>query len=245
MKNIKILFLYIYFLQIIFNINCQQYAPVGRIQHTATLVGTKIFFLGGKVGKINGDKSTNDFFYLDISKSFEKSKDALPFVNLTDNALVISPHYGAATSVFGKLKDSIFFFGGDMGILNDQSRLTYSFNTTQLEWKTVTVSQGIIPIRKSIMDAVTDNNNKIYIFGGGFGSDNNEYIFSNEINIFDTINKIWINGAKGPLARDRHTSTFLPDTAKIIYIGGITGINGKLESGKLELIDMTNVRNNY
>src|SRR5581483_632884 len=113
----KILFFFIYFFQIIVKINCQQYVPVGRCFHTATLIGTKIYFLGGAIS-INAIYEslnyTNDFFYLDISNSFNKT-NGLPFVNWTNKSSEIPPHYAAATSVFGELKDSIFFFGGDMG----------------------------------------------------------------------------------------------------------------------------------
>ena len=91
MKSPKILIILFYFFRIIININCQQYVPTGRYFATATLVGTKIYFLGG--GAITGQYS-NDFFYLDISKSFDKTK-ALPFVNLSDKASEIPPHYGA------------------------------------------------------------------------------------------------------------------------------------------------------
>src|SRR2546421_3897237 len=119
MKSLKILVFYIHILQIIVNISCQQYyAPVGRDLHTATLIRTKIYFLGGRLAV---DKYSNDFFYLDISKLFDKTEKVLPLTNLTGkaSALDISPHHAAATSVFGKLKASIFFFGGDMGRLND------------------------------------------------------------------------------------------------------------------------------
>jgi hypothetical protein len=49
--------------------------------HTATLVGTKIYFLGGSTSDGSGDL-LNDFFYLDISKSFDKTEQELPFVDL-------------------------------------------------------------------------------------------------------------------------------------------------------------------
>src|SRR3954464_250334 len=151
----KTLILYIIFFHIlvnIVNINCQQYVPMARSMHTATLVETKIYFLGGSKSDKSGEY-LNDFFYLDISKSFDKTKEALPFVDLSDKASGIPPHYGAATSVFGK--DSIFIFGGDMGKFNDQLSvgLTYSFNTTQLQLRTATVSQGTIPPRKRSVEA--------------------------------------------------------------------------------------------
>src|SRR2546421_486925 len=113
MKSLKILIFLIYLFQSIVNINCQQYVPMGRYLHTATLVGTKIYFLGG-VLDASSTQLTSDFFCLDISKSFDKTKGELPFVNLSDKASEIPEHYSATTTVFGELNDSIFFFGGDM-----------------------------------------------------------------------------------------------------------------------------------
>jgi N-acetylneuraminic acid mutarotase len=233
MRNLKLAF-YIFFSQIIVNISCQQYVPVGRYFHTATLVGTKIYFLGGQTAT---ESLTNDFFYLDISKSFDKTKEALPFVDLTDKALEIPPHQRAVTTVFGELKDLIFLFGGNMERFNDQFRLAYSFSTVQLKWRTVTVSQGTLPLRKQIMGAVTDNHNKIYIFGGGSleGKFPEEY-YNSEMYIFDATNKFWTKAGSGLSGRDGHTATFLPDTGEIVYIGGIT-----YNSNSYQLIDITNV----
>ncbi|RIA87923.1 hypothetical protein C1645_827084 [Glomus cerebriforme] len=211
---------------------------MGRSLHTATLIGTKIFFLGGALGSINRVlQPSNDFFYLDISKSFDKTNGNLPFIDLNYKALEIPPHYGSAATAFGTPKDSIFLFGGDMGNLNIPSKLAFSFNSTQLEWNTVTVFQGTIPAREMIMKAVTDNNNKIYIFGGAFGGINAQgvsgYIYNGDMNIFDATNKIWVVGEGGRYGRDGHTATFLPDTGEIIYIGGINAGTG--------LIDITNL----
>src|ERR1043166_2949704 len=108
MKGLNILIItIIYFSQ---SINCQHYVPAGRFLHTATLIGTKIYFLGGAIS-VSPRQSTNDFFYLDISKSFNKS-NPLPLVDLKDKALELPPHYAATATTFGELKDSIFFFGG-------------------------------------------------------------------------------------------------------------------------------------
>src|SRR2546423_15627466 len=130
------------------------------------------------------------------------------------------------TAVFGELKDSIFFFGGDMRELNNQYTLMYSFNVTESKWKIVTVPQGYIPTRRIHTRAVTDNNDKIYIFGG---FDTSGFLF-NEMIIFDIINKIWNFGVNGAV-RAGHTATFLPDTGEIIYIGGYN----------YALLDITNI----
>src|SRR5436305_14894083 len=112
---------------------------MGRGLHTAALVGTKVYFLGGLINNLENKQRLflDDFFYLDISKSFDKTKDGLPIINLSDKSLEIPSHYGAASTVFGNLKDSIFLFGGDMGTFNDISRLSYSFNATQLKWRSL------------------------------------------------------------------------------------------------------------
>jgi N-acetylneuraminic acid mutarotase len=219
MKKLIIFFTIIF--QIIVNIKCQ--IPMGRAQHTATLIKTKIYFLGGLGG--NG-KSLNDFFFLDLSKSFETGKAVLPFTDLSVKASAIPPHHAAAASLYSD--DSIFLFGGNVDpSFNNPSFVEFSFNSTQLEWNAVTVSQGDIPARESTMNAVTDNNNKVYVFGGGFNQPvpnsvpaKTAYVYSTKLNIFDTVNKIWTISESGLPGRDGHTATFLPDTNDIIYIGG-------------------------
>ncbi|CAB4395777.1 unnamed protein product [Rhizophagus irregularis] len=232
MINPKNLILYITFFQIIVNINCQQYVPKGRVFHTSTLIGTRIYYLGGQN---NESLLTNDFFYLDISKSFNKTKDSLPFVNVTLGGSV-PRHYGAATTVFGKSKNSIFFFSGDIGALQNTIQLIYTLDTTQspLTWKNMAVSENEVE-RRRFLSAVTDNNNNVYLFGGGGGGKfgDTQYIRYNTTNIFDSTKNIWTHGSidNTLLKREGHTATFLPDTSEIIYIGGC-GNNG--------LIDITN-----
>ncbi|RIA81751.1 hypothetical protein C1645_836477 [Glomus cerebriforme] len=152
-------------------------------------------------------------------------------VNLNDRALEIPPHYGAATSVFGALKDSVFFFGGDMGKLNVPSTLLYLFNATQLEWNAVTNSQGMIPDRRRYLCAIADNNDMIYLSGGEFIIQQS-FKTSNEINIFDTHIDNWSVDEHGLFRRKGHTVTFLPNTNEIIYIGGY---------GDNDFIDITNL----
>jgi hypothetical protein len=233
MEILKILIFSAFFFQIIDNINCQKYVPKGIYLHTATLVGTKIYFLGGSTSVNFTESYINEFFYLDISESFDKSKEPLPFVNITDKASEIPPHFAATTSVFGELKDSIFFFGGYMSDLSDPFTYMYSFNTTNLECQIVTVTGGFVPSRRTFAEAVTDNDDNIYIFGGVFENLN----YSSEMIIFNTSDKIWTWNT-GPInenGRIGHTATFLPDTNEIVYIGGY--------SDNYVFLDITNVCN--
>lgn len=232
--------LYMIFFEITI-VSSQQYVPMGRRYHTATLVGTKIYFLGGN---LQNYEFTNEFFYLEISKSFDKTKGSLPFVDLSNKFSGIPALSGAVASIGGKLRDSIFLFGGSIGAFDDPFKLLYSFNTTQQEWNAVTtVSNGTTPLRRRSMSAITDNNGKMYIFGGGMDILNSKGVmatlYSNNMDIFDTINNIWSNGSveNVPHSRDGHTGTFLSDTGEIIYIGGHGRHYG--------LIDMNNVCKQY
>src|SRR5205814_391970 len=130
----------------------------------------------------------------------------------------------------------LFFLGVVFRVLHTFEKSTHiiaSFNLLMqsTQWRSITVSQGAIPDRKQITRAVTGNNDKIYIFGGGL-TDNPGNYYSYGMNIFDTTNKFWSNGPDGSVGRDGHTATFLPDTGEIIYIGGMNNVS---------LIDITNV----
>jgi N-acetylneuraminic acid mutarotase len=229
MKNLIIY--YTIFFQIILKIKCQQNdIPMERSYHTAIVIDKKIYFFGGKAVVNKAVVTTNDFFYLDTSKKINKAKGKLPFINLNNKSLDIPKHYGATTTSFGELKDSIFFFGGDMGNFNNPFELVFSFNTKLLEWKNITISQGMMPERRIHLCATTDNNNKIYLFGGEFIEPKT---IDNEINIFDATLNNWTIGKNGPLGRKGYTATFLPKTKEIIYIGGY---------GENAFASMTNVR---
>ncbi|RIA99403.1 hypothetical protein C1645_730859 [Glomus cerebriforme] len=219
--------LYIIFFQLIAIIKCQQYIPKGRTYHSAILVGTKIYFIGG-LDSLN--LLTHDFFYLDISKSFNKTVEPLPLTDWSDKASEIPDHYGAATTA---LKELIFLIGGDIGAFETEYIYTYSFNTTELIWKAVPVSKFAYFVQRRRFSNAIANNDKIYLFGGGMLSGMTaEYVYFN-MDIFDNINKIWINKTIGTIAgREGHTGTFLFNTGEIIYIGG---------HGKDGLIDMTNL----
>ncbi|RIA81748.1 hypothetical protein C1645_744279 [Glomus cerebriforme] len=147
-------------------------------------------------------------------------------------------HFGAGTAVYGKSKNSIFFFGGDIGALQDQNSLVYTLDTTQLlsGWQDIQVPQNTVD-RRLLLSVTADNNDRIFLFGGGGGGKfgDTKYIRYNTMNIFNIITQVWSFGTidNTLIKREGHTATFLPDTGEIIYVGG------RSDNGLL--IDMTNL----
>ncbi|CAB5326402.1 unnamed protein product [Rhizophagus irregularis] len=137
-KLIRILEIIFYLISFQINvINCQQYVPMKRAFHTATLVEKKIYFLGGFTEL---SIYTNDFFTLDVSKSFNQS-EGCPFEDLNHlSASVVPEHNRATTSVGGLSNDTFFLFGGDMGSQSKYaSEILQSFNTSKLGMPKVSV----------------------------------------------------------------------------------------------------------
>src|ERR1043165_581557 len=87
---------------------------IGRTSHTACYVDNKIYFIGGETTK----GSTNDVFYLDVSKPFSLLGSDLPIVNITSN---ISNRVSATST---GCKDTIFLLGGN----DDNAPFIYTYN---------------------------------------------------------------------------------------------------------------------
>lgn len=175
------------------------YTPGPLYAHTATLVGKRLYFIGGSQEK--------EFFYLDLSKSFDTRNANWLTVNsnLTRNNF-------ATSVVFG---ESIIFIGGKTTQLDDP--FIYVFNTNKGEW--VSPNTGIPPQQRVGFQAVI-NNGKIYIF---VGSESDAFgkmiIFTLNLNLQDSIWSLGVNN-NPPLARYGYTATLTKD-GLILYIGGV------------------------
>ncbi|CAG8478359.1 9084_t:CDS:2 [Ambispora leptoticha] len=91
------------------------FIPDSRYAHTATLVGTKLYFLGGITSPdgnfTNSSLPQAEFFTLDLSKSFDTTQnEQMPWENLT-NPSVPAIAWGAA-AVGGADNATIYLFGG-------------------------------------------------------------------------------------------------------------------------------------
>jgi hypothetical protein len=204
------------------------YTLLNRVQHTASYVDNKIYFLGGST---NEKTYTNDFFYLDVSKPFTLDSD-LPIVDLSDKTSIPN-HATATSSVCGSNKDTIFLFGGTFE--DDTAPLVFAFNISNPVW-TIVNDKGSKPIRRSLSSGVCSENAKIYSFGGVNGG-----IVRNDFDIFDTNQFIWSagNNLNTPPPMDTIAATLLPD-GRIVYLGGATYPGGD-NKAEQKFISMTEV----
>ncbi|CAG8611087.1 3664_t:CDS:2, partial [Rhizophagus irregularis] len=180
-----------------------------RSGHTATLIGDKIYFIGGYNFSISPKES--DVFYYDGNKlawvevnSQVSGQDAdMPF------------QLGHTANIGGLKQDLIFFIGG--------GRFPIIY---QLDTKTNKITSPIIlgdfPSRDNLMfmSSVSSYEGKIYLFGGGKIETDIITLYSNHY-IFNTKNLNWEDGSLvgAPPARYKHTATLVNEI--IYYIGGI------------------------
>ncbi|GES94809.1 hypothetical protein GLOIN_2v1761507 [Rhizophagus clarus] len=190
------------------------YKPKQREGHTATLIDNKLYILGGAyTGNGNADVE-KDFFYLDVSASFNTQN--LSWNDLS-NINVVPLHYDAASVKGGASNNSLFLFGGSNDTVMDS--LVYIFNPQDESWKIPEIT-GNTPVRKSELTGIIDHKGIMYLWGGYDEVDVN----INDVNdmlILDTINLVWGKGSLFgvPSIREYYGCTLLSDN-NIIYMGG-------------------------
>ncbi|CAG8568713.1 15993_t:CDS:2, partial [Cetraspora pellucida] len=215
------LFYYLYVILLNFQplyILVKAYIPIPRHLHSATLVGNKLYILGGDIGSTDPSAflPSNDFFYLDVSVAFNTTN--IPWTNLT-GVVVIPKHSRAAVSTRDKI---IFLFGGGFENSSYGIPLVYTFNTIKSMWNTAAI-QGIQPPRRESIHSVIDATGKMYIFGGDYSPNtgNLSLSFDNRMDILDTVGLTWSRGSQlqAPSPRDAYSATLLPNDM-IVYLGG-------------------------
>ncbi|CAG8488736.1 1922_t:CDS:2 [Cetraspora pellucida] len=194
------------------------YIPIPRHLHSATLIGNKLYILGGDIGSTEPSAflPSNDFFYLDVSVAFNTTN--IPWTNLS-GVIVTPKHSRAAVSTRDKI---IFLFGGGFENSSYGIPLVYTFNTTKSMWNTIAI-QGIQPPRRESIHSVIDATGKMYIFGGDYSPNtgNLSLSFDNRMDILDTVGLTWSRGSQlqAPSPRDAYSATLLPNDV-IVYLGG-------------------------
>ncbi|CAB5325243.1 unnamed protein product [Rhizophagus irregularis] len=183
-----------------------QFIPGPRSGHTATLIGDKIYFIGGYNFSI--PKESDIFYY-----------NGIAWVELNNQVsgqgADMPPKLGHTANVGGRNQDLIFIIGGDVEFSKVYQLDTKTNNVT------LPTILGVIPNRDSLvfMSSVSYEG-KIYLFGGGKIETDIITLYNNHY-IFNTINLNWEDGSLvgAPPPRYKHTATLVNEI--IYYIGGI------------------------
>jgi hypothetical protein len=195
------------------NLQVPLFKPQERIFHTATYINNKLYVLGGE--SISTDPKINEitlkeFFYLDCSKTFSTTNISWQYLSSTG----APSRWAAAAAIGGVNNNTIFLYGGFLFSEDDDSDLVYTYETQNGLWDALNVNGN--NTRKRSLEAVTDYNDKIYLFGGS----SDEIGVLNNMAILDTINLVWKTGSliNAPAARFYYGATLLPNQ-NIIYFG--------------------------
>ncbi|CAG8608300.1 3315_t:CDS:2 [Gigaspora margarita] len=189
----------------------------GRFGHSSILIDSKLYVSGGfkfiDDGRLN---LTNEFFYLDVSKSFTTTDpNSMPWTDLTFTG---GPDKNLATACSGN-NNSIFIIGGN-GVLNSQPPpFVNQFDINKQQWADVPFNGCGLNNRVAV-SCTGFNNGLISIFGGCTNT-SGTVEFVNDLWVFNTLKSAWgISIAiNAPLPRCNYRAITLPD-GNILYIGG-------------------------
>ncbi|KAF0369168.1 galactose oxidase [Gigaspora margarita] len=201
------LYIFICLLNFVFT---SAFIPDKRYSHSSVFINKKLYFSGGysRPGKVY---TTNEFFYLDVSKSFTITDNGLmPWIDLTYTG---GPQKASATVCTDEKNNDLFFiFGG----YPYNSSFINQFDISKQQWINI-ISTGNAPTNRSSISCAKFNNGLISIFSGF----NTTSIITNDLWIFNTLTLTWSlsNAADAPLFRWAYCAITLPDK-NILYIGG-------------------------
>jgi hypothetical protein len=190
-------------------VSCQMAPPKQRQWHTATLIDNKLYILGG-VYITNASTCINEFFYLDVSGSF--NTETLSWQDLSSNT--IPPHSSAAAVVGGANNNTLFLYGGYT--TNATAALVYTFDPIGKTWNAPKIAGGG-GVRKQGLTGIIGSTGKMYLFSG---ATTNNLTNLNDMLILDTTNLSFGKGSlyNAPVPKLNYGGVLLPDQ-NIIYLG--------------------------
>ncbi|CAG8503422.1 8283_t:CDS:2 [Funneliformis caledonium] len=216
------MFKYLYFvlfilLQLAINCQTKSFKPSHRYLHTTTLIDNKLYILGGHQNFNSTINAGKEFFYLDVSISFDTQN--LLWYDLTN--INIIPTHAFATTVRGANNDTLIVYGGRNLTNAETMAQIYVFDSQSNSWY-IPSTTGVNYVKRRGLTAKIDNNGKIYLFGGWIIGSN----YVNEMLILDTINLTWREGSSqdAPVPRINYGAVLLPNQ-NIIYLGGMMHAN--------------------
>ncbi|KAF0526945.1 galactose oxidase [Gigaspora margarita] len=166
--------------------------PSPRDAQTSSLVNNKLYFFGGS----SVDNFTNHVWYLDLSNSFNVSVP--PLYKGQEMLFAVS---FASSCVSPIDNSSVFLIGGNMSLADNASVPfypfeVYIFDSKMSYWRPANIIgyNNSYTARYS-MQAVIDNDGKIFMFGGGDSNVTNVNItknaWYNDMHMLDTTTMKW------------------------------------------------------
>jgi N-acetylneuraminic acid mutarotase len=185
------------------------FKPDSRHDHVVTLIGDKLYILGG-TGESSIPKES--FLCLNVSAPFNTSE--MKWYDLSKNNTV-PPNRFAAAIKGGANNNTLFIYGGE-SLNNESMALVYTFDAQNNLWRNPEII-GTPPIGKLGITLIVDYNGLIYLFGGNATIPVN---YTNDMFILDSINLSWkkVSSVNAPSQRTLYGAVFLPNK-KIIYMG--------------------------
>ncbi|CAB4496170.1 unnamed protein product [Rhizophagus irregularis] len=218
---IKIIIYFIFFLLNFLNLILG--APIlttnisPRWGHTATLVGTRIYFIGGRT---LGNVLATEFLSLDVSKSFTSLQPEW----FSFDTVGVPKALGHTAVKGGPNNDQIIIFGGSVD--DPVTALTsslYVYDTVNDEFTNLKLPNG--PNRRYDHSAVTSPSGKMLIYGGYVDqwTGSPKALMTSELWELNTINLNTWNGfpsiSNSPGLRRSHTASIIEN--KMYILGGV------------------------
>ncbi|GBC05754.1 hypothetical protein RclHR1_06400004 [Rhizophagus clarus] len=216
-KHIKIIIISTILL---FNTLIEGYEPSSRYGHGSIVFDNNLYFFGGYVKETDGKEiNTNDFFYIDLSKSFDRLNPQYIDLKTISNP-PISFSQGSLTP--NSQGTGFHVIGGVLNDIKDNKpfydNFIYEYDETTKSWSVPKISNSPKYSQLKEFDSVFDDG-KSYIFGG-INDDNPKMIL--EMQVFDSESLSWSlasNKIPNLQALSDYTATLLPG-GLIVYIGG-------------------------
>ncbi|PKY55115.1 galactose oxidase [Rhizophagus irregularis] len=211
------------------------YTPGPLYAHTATLVGKRLYFIGGSQEK--------EFFYLDLSESFDISnanwKNLTVNANLTRYNFATSVVHGGSIIFIGANGKIYIFVGSESDTFGKMIIFTLNLNLQDSIW-----SLGVNnnpPLARYGYTATLTKDGLILYIGGVFQDES--YTNMNEIPIYDTLKDNWSNAKMNPTGkiipegRQMHSAVLSEFNTIIVYGGYYYEVSSKPE---LVILDISN-----
>ncbi|CAI2165880.1 5498_t:CDS:2 [Funneliformis geosporum] len=198
-----------------------------RYDHSSAIIKDRLYILGGSAASDLSHPSS-DIMYLDLKLSFNTFSPPWMGIMNNMNELTLA---SATTS-----KDQIILFGGvSKGLKNGPINV---FDVNVQQWINPTI-RGEEPESRLGVDIISDEGNKVYIFGGNKLNDSGEWEWFLDLRILNAMDFSWEPLIPAEELRARYTSVMLHGGV-IAFIGGYVR---KEENGQFSrsLVEMNEI----